>query len=196
MSTSTSAIRTSCVAVVIVLGACRLAAAQEPVRSFDRLNTRLKVGDAICVTDAQGREITGKVRSFAPDALTLSGDPGSIPADRVRLITQRRGSRMGTGALLGSVPFAVFGGLLGAAAGSFDTSDPHPVAVAAAGAVLLGALGAGLGAGVGALLPGRKQVVYRAPGAGGATHDGTGARLSIAPVMTPRAKGVAVRVSF
>ena len=36
--------------------------AQEPVRDFSQLNTRLKPGDTVWVTDAQGREIKGKIR--------------------------------------------------------------------------------------------------------------------------------------
>lgn len=37
-----------------------LAVAQEPVKAFDQLSTRLVVGDTIFVTDAQGREIKGR----------------------------------------------------------------------------------------------------------------------------------------
>ena len=43
--------------LIILLPA--LAAAQDPVKSFDQLNTRLKIGDTIYVTDAQGREVKG-----------------------------------------------------------------------------------------------------------------------------------------
>ena len=50
--------------------------------------------------------------------------------------------------------------------------------------------GAGIGALVDALIPGPKRLVYRAPGGSGS------ARLSLAPVITPRTKGVAVSVSF
>ena len=57
-------------------------------------------------------------------------------------------------------------------------------------ALLIAGVGTGIGVGVDALIPGRKQVVYRAPGASGS------ARLSLAPVITPRTKGVAVAYSF
>ena len=43
--------------------------AQEPVKTFDQLDMRLKVGDTIWVTDAQGREIRGRSGN--------SGRPGS-----------------------------------------------------------------------------------------------------------------------
>jgi hypothetical protein len=50
-------------------------------------------------------------------------------------------------------------------------------------------IGAGVGALIGAFMP-RSRDVYRAPAGGPA------ARLSIAPVITPRTKGVALSYSF
>ena len=61
-------------AVISLLLAFALAAAQEPVRDFTQLNTRLKPGDKVWVTDAQGREVKGKIQALAPDALTLRGE--------------------------------------------------------------------------------------------------------------------------
>ena len=48
------------------------------------------------------------------------------------------------------------------------------------------------GVGIDAMIPGKKLVAYRAPGAAGAPS----ARLSLAPFVTPRAKGVALALSF
>ena len=76
-------------ALIVLLPA--VLAAQEPVKSFDQLNTRLKVGDMVCVTDAQGREIKGKIRDLSPSALTIEGDSaGTLQSDAVRLVTQRK----------------------------------------------------------------------------------------------------------
>ena len=66
-----------------------------------------------------------------------------------------------------------------------------------AGAILVGAgffggIGAGTGVVIGALIPGKTLAVYRAPGAAGASS----ARFSLAPVITPARKGVAVSVRF
>ena len=66
-------------AVICLLFAFALAAAQEPVTSFDQLNTRLKVGDTVWITDAQGREVTGKIRALSPASLLL--DAGGTPHD-------------------------------------------------------------------------------------------------------------------
>jgi hypothetical protein len=56
---------------------------------------------------------------------------------------------------------------------------------------LVGAgIGAGAGVGIDALIPGKKVVVYRA--ASGAAA----AQISVAPILTPKRQGVAVRVVF
>ena len=52
--------------------------------------------------------------------------------------------------------------------------------------------GALVGVGVDAMLSRKQLVVYRAPGG----RDGAPARLSVGPVITPRAKGAAVAFSF
>jgi hypothetical protein len=174
-------------AAVSLLLAFALAAAQEPVRDFSRLNARLKPGDTVWVTDAQGREVKGEVVDLAPDSLTLKSGPAQRfgPAD-VTLIRQRRHDPLWNGAFIG---FAVGGGLglgMGNFSGSWDWGD------AAVGAVIFGAIGAGIGVGIDALLPGRKILAYRGPAPSGRPS----ARLSITPVVMPRAKGAALSLAF
>ena len=60
------------------------------------------------------------------------------------------------------------------------------------GFFVFGGLGTLLGLGIDAAIPGRMRVVYRAPGSGGVAS----ARLSIAPFVTSRTKGVALAVTF
>jgi hypothetical protein len=160
-------------------------AAQEPVKSFDQLNTRLKPGDTVWITDAQGREVKGRIRDLGPSALTLDGT-GTIAADAVQLITERLDRPIGKGALWGLATGAVVGAVSGA------TADEETGFWMLVGAVFYGGIGAGVGALAGACTPGKSLVVYRAPGSTGAAH----ARLSIAPVITPRTKGVALSYSF
>ena len=165
------------------------AVAQEPVQSFDQLKTRLKVGDTIHVTDAQGREIKGKVRGLGPSALTLDRDgPAILQADSVRVIEKRTPRPVKKGALWG---LAVGAGL-GATWALIGAQDPGDGSAGVGIAILGGLAGitAGLGAAIGAAVPGKTVVVSLAPGASG--H----ARLSIAPVITPRAKGVALSFAF
>ena len=78
-------------AVLLIVLLPVASAAQEPVKSFDQLNTRLKPGDTIWVTDAQGREIKGRITSLAPDTLGLDGRGATtLPADQVRVVENRR----------------------------------------------------------------------------------------------------------
>jgi len=180
---TSSAARQFVTLLIVVLPA--FAAAQEPVRSFDQLNTRLKVGDTVWVTDAQGREVKGQIRDFSETSLTLdSGGPARLQADAVRLITQREGKPIVRGMLIG----------LGVGAASFAVvaaMDCDDCGEAVSGGLMFGALiGAGAGAAIGAMRSGKEVVVYRAPGPSGS------ARLSLAPVITPRTKGVALFVSF
>jgi hypothetical protein len=172
-----------------------LAAAQEPVTSFDQLNMRLKPGDTIWVTDASGREVKGKIRELRPSALTLERDgTRAIQADGVRLITTHTGRPVVRGAVYGLLIGAVGGALAVAVTPSENWGGWKALgAVAIAG--LCGGAGIGVGALVGAVIPGKTLVIYRAPGTPGASEPPR-AGFSIAPIVTPRAKGVAVSVSF
>jgi hypothetical protein len=171
----------------IVLAASAPCAAQEPVRDFSQLDTRLRPGDTVWVTDVQEREVKGRIGTLSPDTLTLSSDDArSYAAAEVRQLRQRRPDPLWNGALIG---FAVGGGLglgLGSFSGSWNWGD------AAVGALMIGAIGMGVGVGIDAMIPGKRIVVYRAPGSSGPPP----ARLSVAPVLTPRARGAAVSFAF
>ena len=172
--------------LIILLPA--LAAAQDPVKSFDQLNTRLKPGDTVYVTDAQGREVKGRITSFAPDSMGIDGDGArTFKAVEVRLVENRRHDSLANGTLVGlAAGFGVGAGLTYAAC----SGDECSWGGAAALVLLVTGAGAGVGAGVDAAMPGRRQVVYRAGGGAVST------RLSLAPVITPGTKGVAVAFVF
>ena len=179
------------IAIILVtaaaLAAPAPAAAQAPVTSFDQLNTRLKPGDTVWVTDGQGREVKGRIESLGPDALTLKGGHGrTFAAGDVRLVTARRHDSLKNGAIIGAVPGVVMGLAM---AGLDEDNNGGDYAIIA---VMFGGLGAAIGVGFDALVPGEKVVSYRAPGSASPSH----ARLSIAPVVTRRAKGVSVAFSF
>ena len=185
--------------VVLAILACfllaslpTLSAAQEPVQSFDQLNTRLKVGDTVYVTDAHGREIKSKIRDLNSSALTLDQDGDTAyAADDVRQITQRRSKPVGKGALWGLGAGAIGGAVIVGGMASLDDCNGCSVAgFALGGAVICGGIGVGVGALIGSMKSGKEMVVYRAPGTSG------NARLSLAPVITRRTKGAAVAFSF
>jgi hypothetical protein len=178
-------------AVVVVVAAAlcgpALAAAQEPVRDFTQLNTRLRPGDTVWVTDAQGREVKGKIRTLSLEAVALKGDGDrTLAAAEVTTIRMRETDTLRSGALIG-LGVGAASGLAGCAAGG--ATGPSDYAWCGA---IFSAIGAGIGVGIDALTPGRKIVAYRAPGAAGAPS----ARLSVAPFVTPRARGLGVAFSF
>lgn len=174
-------------AIIVLLPT--FAAAQEPVKSFDQLDTRLKAGDTVWVTDAQGREIKGKIRELTPSALVLdNGNGRTFEAGDVARINQRQGSKVRKGALWG----VIVGGALSVGSLAYGaqgcTGEACGLAVLAV-PILIGA-GAGIGALVGKGMPGKELVVYRAPA------TGTTTRIFFAPVITPRRTGVVVSFAF
>jgi hypothetical protein len=183
------------IATILVTAAALAApapcAAQKPVTSFDQLDTRLKPGDTVWVTDGQGREVKGRINSLAPEAITLKGDgPTTFVAGDVRLISERRRDSLANGALIG---LAAGGGLT--LAFCLPNTNGADKGYCYLGALFYAGVGAAIGVGIDALIPGRKLVAYRAPGTSGSSESRQ-ARLSIAPFVTPRAKGVAVSFAF
>ena len=173
-------------------------AAQEPVMFFYQLAGGLKPGDTVWVTDAQGREIKGEIGTLEPGAMTVRGRGGRtyIGSD-VRQVTVRRGDSLANGATIGMAIGALAGLGAGiAACAAYPKDDPlrGDACLMSIGLLWMPGMGAGALAGVGidAMTPGTQLVVYRAPGSNGASH----ARLSMAPVITPRARGVAVAFAF
>ena len=176
--------------VLIAIVAPAMAHAQECVASFDQLGTRLKPGDTVWVTDAQAREVKGKIQRLSPDALTLDANgPRTLACRDVSIIRDRPRDSLKSGTLIG---LGIGGGLAAAWCIGAVAAEENPSVECAEGFVVFGGLGTLLGLGIDAVIPGRMRVVYRAPGSGGAAS----ARLSIAPVVTARTKGVALAVTF
>jgi hypothetical protein len=185
-----------------------LAAAQEPVKSFDQLNTRLKPGDTIWVIDTHGREVKGRILRLTPSSLVLDDDqPRSFGAGDVDAVRERSARPIGKAALWGTVAGAGAGVVMAltnrSEYASYCPPDAPPGCWPPPGTKapvdwwsipLTAGLGAGFGTVVGALLPGTMRDVYRAPAT--APAAGTSAHMSVAPVITPRAKGVAVSFLF
>jgi hypothetical protein len=181
-------------AAVLIVLLPAFSAAQEPVKSFDQLNTRLKPGDTVWITDAQGREVKGKILELHDASIALdSNGQTTLQVDSVRLVqrsTKSVGKAALWGMLVGGVAFPALAAL-GAAGGSHCEYECLPTGVVVITLAGIGAgIGAGLGAVHGAVHPAGREEVYRAPGASGT------ARLSVAPVITPRTKGVALSYSF
>ena len=117
-------------ALVVIVGD-GFAAAQEPVKSFDQLYTRLKVGDTIWVTDAQGREVQGRVAELTPASLTLDREAAgrAFAAADVWAVRRRVDDSVLTGALIGFGTGLALGAL---ALGQGDT-DPSSANIVGVG---------------------------------------------------------------
>ena len=211
MSTSSAArqfVTWAPLAALLIVLLPALAAAQEPVKSFDQLNTRLRPGDSVWITDAQGREIKGRVLEMTPASLVLdAGRRRALDARDVIAVRERGGRSLGKAALWGTVAGAGAGTILAVTVRSdyatYCTPEDGASCFPQPGTKppvdwwqvpVYAGLGAGLGTIIGSLMPGPLRVVYRAPGrAEGADR---GARLSVMPVITPRHRSVALSVSF
>jgi hypothetical protein len=179
------------VLVASVLCLPGFAAAQGTGKTFDQLSSRLQIGNTVRVTDTEGREVKGKLTELRDTSITVNGGvPTTFEAGRVRLIQNRTksyGMCVGLGVLIGGA----IGVAMGAAYNSNEGSGPWESAgpLLYFGGIVAG-IGAGAGAGIGAAIPAKWKEVYRAPGASAS------ARVSIAPMVTPRTKGVVLSFSF
>jgi len=144
----------------------------------------------VWVTDAGGREIKGRLASFAPDAISVDagGATQEFQAARVSTIRTQRKDPLRNGVLWGAGLGFVLGAL-SCGANPQCAGDEAGAGMAAGLGIVGAAAVAAIGAAVDAARKGPRFVVYRAPGA-------TSARVSIAPVFTPRTKGAAITFSF
>lgn len=167
------------------------AAAQGPVTAFDQVNTRLKVGDTVWVTDTQGRETQGRIEGLTPDALMLDGRR-TFHADDVSVIRDREHDSVKNGTLIG----LGIGGGLGLAwcrAAAADTSPRISTGVECLeGFTVYGGLGTLLGWAIDAAIPGKRRVAYHAPGAPSASEH----RRSSELLVSLRANRVTVSFLF
>ena len=145
-------------AAVLLLLCGRSAGAQErTARSFEQLQMLVHSGDAITIADGTGAETSGRILSLTASELVVSARDGRRifhGGDEIR-VRQRRGDPLSNGAWIGA---GVGVGLVALAAAGDDTGDiDAPFVLAASG--IYAAMGAGIGAGVDAIIRGR-HVIY------------------------------------
>jgi hypothetical protein len=181
--------RTVTMAAALVILLPGMVKGQQPVKSFDQLNVRLKVGDKVLVTDTQGRKYQGKIDDLSSSALVLDRTQTLSAAD-VQLIEDRPADTLKNGALIGmGTAVALVGGSMAAACSGEPDCAPSAGWMTFAIGVYAG-IGAAIGTGIDALIPGKTRVVYRAPA------PATAARLRLVPSVRPGAKAIALSVSF
>jgi hypothetical protein len=156
------------------------------VSSFDQLQTLVRPGQNIYVTDSSGKTTRGRIAELSPSSLGLvvKGVRRDLAQADVREIRQWRADSLQNGTVIGA---AVGGGLATALVVAACTYECPAGPVVAAIAISTG-LGAGIGLGLDALIP-AKQMIFWNP-------NRTSRKLQIRPVLDRSNKGVKVAFSF
>jgi hypothetical protein len=185
--TAGNAMRRAALGGAAWLVAASAALAQAPVTEFGQVHTRIRVGDTVYVTDSAGRQHKGMLYDLSPTQLVLQSGSRleDFAADRVSSIRWRAPDPLANGALAG---MAICGGIVGIVALTSCRGDE--CGWAALATLAYAGLGAGLGAGFDALIPGKKIPVYKTAG------EKAGVKLSVSPMVTPRQQGLAATLRF
>ena len=161
------------------------AASAQPnvAQSFEQLQVLVSAGDAVKVIDSEGNRVAGKIADVSDSRLILNvnGTKRTFAEGDVREIRRRGGDSLANGAWWGLGVGAGIGTLGYAAWCTTMSCSGSEIVIIP----VYGALGAGIGVGVDALIRGEKGL-YRAPGT---------LAMSVTPIFGRRT-GVGVSVSF
>ena len=166
--------------LLCLVGTASTASAQTP----PTLESALVPGKTVWITDTNGREEKARVVSLTGDILTTAvGDEmRRLSASEVTRVRQRRHDSVLNGALIGAGVLVTTGLVM------CNLMEPWENCRDDVGPMLtLGAVGAGIGAAIDALIRGRETTYDTTAGA---------ARLRVAPVLAARTKGVRFTVAF
>ena len=135
-----------------------LASAQDREASWENLQ-QLRVGQRIQVVEKDLKKHDGTFTGFSEEsiALRVGQDDVGIRRENVLRVSNREETHRGRNALIGAVTGGVIGLAWGAVIRSTVDFDDRDLLIP-----MNGALGAGVGAGLGAAIPGY-ETVYRAP---------------------------------
>jgi small nuclear ribonucleoprotein (snRNP)-like protein len=161
--------------------------------SWDAVPRSMARGARVVVRTHDGRSTKGRLRDFSDTAVVVeSGRTMTITAADVESITEaRRGVRVGQGAAVGITAGILLTVMMAGGAMSTeycDCDDGSAWERALLGSLAAPAIGAGVGAGIGLMVPGKRTLVYRQPAGP--------AGVSLAPIAGRGQRGVAVRVTF
>jgi hypothetical protein len=163
------------------IGAASAASAQTPSTDLDSV---LRPGMTVWVTPTGGPEAKARVLSVSGETLTTMTD-GEVSELRLADLTRvraRRSDSLLDGALIGA------GAAVGSGLFMCTRFEPWDICTANVASILrVGAVGAGIGAGIDALIRGRKTI-YEAPR--------SSTRLHVIPLVQRRGAGAVVTVTF
>ena len=177
-----------------VISACVLVAsfaaggeAQEVAGSFDQLRVLVKPGDTVSVTDATGQEARGAISDLSSSALaiTVGGSRRRFLERDIDAIRQRRPDSLANGAKWGLAVGAGLGLLAGIAIASEYDGGGGPLIPMLS--LTYGALGAGVGAGIDALVS-SEQVIF--------ARRGSPSAVAVRPVLKRGRTGIAATIGF
>ena len=179
-----------CVSFLLVLFFWMLpeATAQTVPTSFEQLQVLVRPGDTVHVTDFAGNVNKGKVTALTNSSLklTVDGAPRDLTQADVFEIKQWRRDSLGNGALIGGgVAFGIGVAGLIIFCNEFNCGADE----VAAGLLMYGAIGAGIGVCIDALIP-TKQVVFQN------RNRNSSLRIRFQPLIGRSHKGVLVSLSF
>ena len=181
--------RTSVAGVLITLLSLAAAAnAQPQVTSFAELQGRLKIGDTVNVTDDADWTIKGNVQQVSDTMLVLRshGHDLPLPALKVQRIS-RPVHALRNGMLIGFGTGFTVGAIMAASSGCDFTCFASPAGVVFIGG-LMGSIGMGIGAAVGASIH-REHVIFERTTTG---HK----EVAVLPLVSRAGAGVRVEVAF
>lgn len=148
------------------------------------LESALAPGKTVWITDSSGREEKARVVSLTGDTLTaaVGNEMRRLSASEVTRVRQRRNDSVLNGALIGAGVLVTTGLVMCTLMEPWENcrDDVGPM-------LTLGAIGAGIGMGIDALIRGRETTYTTTAG---------DAKLQAAPILTGRTKGVRFTVTF
>jgi hypothetical protein len=191
----TASLAAAACAIVLVVSSVRPAAAQEAIpltSSFESLPEFVHVGSGVMVVTPQGRTAAGRVIAISPSSIVIDdGGPVTFRAQYVAQVYGEPGRRpVWRGTKIGLWSGVVLAVAIALEAAAQDECAPDECFTGTdvlAASLMLPAMGAGIGAGIGLMIPGKRTLIYRAPRA---------ASVSLAPVGGGGQRGLAVRVTF
>lgn len=173
--------------VLLAVTAMASLAEAQTAASFDRLALVINQGDHVTLTDSSGRSMRGRILDLSPSTLALSvnGIRQDVFGAEVATIRRSRRDPLKNGAVTGFLSGA------GIAAGLLLGSRCADARVVLAAVSIYGAAGAGIGAGVDALIQG-EHVIYTAPGTAPRANRG----FTVAPVVSRGGGGLSASFGF
>ena len=176
--------RLSCLLILFSISTASAVAAESPQAAASDLETALTPGMTVWITDSRGREEKTRIVGVSAGEIvttTEGAESRRIRTTDVLRVKARQSDPVTEGALIGA-GVAVASGLL-----MCRLTEPWEICNDAGPIIRIGAVGAGIGIGIDALIRGRKTIYEAAP---------RSTRLRVAPILARHARGLQFSLAF